>query len=97
MASTILPTKALSCDAAGREAGSFVAAPDDHVGGFFDFLDFVAVDDLLVSGEVDDARTFFAQLLADGEQHGVAEAAADQQDGFARAAFRWACRWGPSG
>ncbi len=56
MASTMLPTNARSCDPARREARRLVAAPDDQVGGLLDLLDLVAVDHLLVAGEVDHAR-----------------------------------------
>ena len=73
--------------AAGGEAGRFVADPDHQVGGLLDLFHFVAVDDLLVAGEVDHARAFLAQFLADGEEHGVAESAADQQHGFLRRRF----------
>ena len=41
--------------AAGGEARGFVANPYHYVGGLLDLFDFVAVDDLLVSGEVDHA------------------------------------------
>jgi hypothetical protein len=54
-------------DAAGCEAGGLIANPDDQVGGFFDFFDFIPVDDLFVAGEVDDTGTFFAEFLTDGE------------------------------
>ncbi len=77
----------LVLDAVGREAGRFVAAPDHHVGGLFDFFDLVAVDHLFIAGEVDGAGAGGAQLLADGKQHGVAEAAAGEQNGLARGSF----------
>ncbi len=41
---------------ARREAGRFVAAPDHHVGGGFDLVELVAIDELLVAGEVEHAR-----------------------------------------
>ncbi len=52
---TMLPTKARSCGASRREARRLVAAPDDDVGGGLDLVDLVAVDDLLVAGEVEHA------------------------------------------
>ncbi len=73
--------------ASGGEAGSFVADPHDEVGGFFDLFHFVAVDDFLVAGEVDDARAFGAEFLADGEEHGVAESAAGEENGFGGGRF----------
>ena len=70
--------------AARRETWCFVAAPDDYVRGAFDFIDFVAVDNFFVAREVDDAGAFGPQFLADGEEHGVAETATDEQRGLVR-------------
>ena len=53
---TMLPTKVRSCGRSGREARRLVAAPDDDVGGRFDLGDLVAVDHLLVAGEVEHLR-----------------------------------------
>ena len=66
----------------GREARLLVAAPDDHVGGRLDLGDLVAVDLLLVAGEIEHPRTGGAQRLADREQHRVAEAAAHEDRGL---------------
>ncbi len=68
----------------GAEARRLVAAPHDDVGGALDLLDLVAVDHALVAGEIDHPAAVRAQRLADREQHGVAEPAADQQHGLAR-------------
>lgn len=73
--------------AAGFESRLFVAAPDDDVGGVFDFLDLVAIDDLLVAGEIEHLRAGGAEGLPDREQHRVAQAPAAQDDGFARLDF----------
>ena len=64
-----------------REAGGFVAAPDDGVGGVLDFLDFVAVANGFVAGEVNDLRPCRPHRRADGEQDRVAQTATDQRDG----------------
>ena len=71
-----------------REAGRLVAAPHDLVGGGFDLGHLVAVGDLLVAGEVEHARSGRAQRRADGEEHGVAQAAAHQHHGLARGRLR---------
>ena len=84
-------------DPPGGEAGGLVGAPGDDVGGLLDLLDLVAVDHLLVAGEVDHPRPQGAELLADREQHRVAQAPADQQDGLLARGLGRACRWGPSG
>ena len=83
--------------AAGRESGRFVAAPDDHVGGFFDFFDFVAVDDLLVAGEINGARS--AARAAAGRWKTAPRCPVRRRptEQFPAPAFRWACRWVPSG
>src|SRR5581483_11190031 len=41
----------------GGEAGVFIAAPYDHVGGALDLLDLVAVLCLLVAGEIQHPRS----------------------------------------
>ena len=74
-------------DAVGGKAGTFIAAPGDDVGGFFDLLDLVAVDHFFVAGEVDDAGAGGAEFLADGEEHRIAKAAADEEDGFGAGGF----------
>ena len=93
----MLPTKTLSCGRSGVKARRFVAAPHHDVRRFLDFLDLVAIDRSSCSRRNrPPAMPFGAQLLADREQHGVAEAAADQQRRFPPAAFRSACRSVPS-
>ena len=64
---------------AGREAGQFIAAPDDDVGRRLDVLHLVAVDDFFVAGEVEHLRSGGAEGLADGKQHGVTQAATHQR------------------
>ena len=68
----------------GAKPGLLVAAPHHDVGRGLDLLDLVAVDQLLVAGEVEHLAAGLAEGLADREQHGVAEAAARQHDGLAR-------------
>src|SRR5689334_5882476 len=63
--------------ARGGEAGRLVAAPDHDIGGFLDLVLLVAILHALVAGEIEHARALFPQRLADREQDGVAEAAAD--------------------
>ena len=79
-----------------REARRLVAAPDDDVGRGLDLGDLVAVDHLLVAGEVEHLRAGAAERLPDREQHRVAEAAAGEHDGLAAARSRSACRSAPS-
>src|SRR6185312_11570604 len=79
--------------ASGGEARSFVAAPADEVRGLLDLLDFVAVDDLLVTGEVDDPRAFLAQLLTYRKQNSIAESSACKQHGFPRRCFAGSACW----
>ena len=67
----------------GLEAWRLVAAPDDHVGRGFDLRDLVAVDPLLVAGEVQHPGACRAKRRADREQHRVAQAAAGEHDGLA--------------
>ena len=83
-----VPDEGLVLHAARRETGSLVAAPDHDVGGLLDLLDLVAVDDLLIAGEIDGARSLRAQLLADRKQHRVAQAAADEQGSLLARRFR---------
>ena len=79
-----------------REARRLVAAPDDDVGRRLDLLDLVAVDRASCSrrSRAPCCRPR-AQRLADREQHGVAEAAADQQHGLARLAISVGVPVGP--
>src|SRR5581483_9946961 len=56
-----------------REARRLVAAPDHHIRRLFDFIHLVPVDDLLIAGEVDDARSFLPEFLTYGEKYSVAE------------------------
>ncbi len=59
-----------------------VDGPDDLIGAR---LDLVALEDvglLLVAGEVDDLAAVFLEGAGDGEEHGVAEASAGQEDGL---------------
>ena len=83
--------------AARRESRRFVAAPDHHIRRFLDLLHLIAIDDLLISGEVNGPRSAGAQLLADREQHRVAQPSAHQQNRFLRRRFASACPWVPSG
>ena len=76
----------------GREAGRLVAAPDHHIGRRFDLRDLVAVDHLLVAGEVQHLVAGRAQRLADREQHRVAESAADKHHRLAAPEFPSASR-----
>ena len=77
----------------GLKPGRFVAAPDHDVGGLLDLFHLVAVDDLLVAGEVNGARSVRAEALADGEQNGVAKSAASQQHGFLCGSFGGRAGW----
>ena len=53
----MLPTKVLSCGAAGREPRSLVATPDHDVGRRLDLGDLVAVDQLAIAGEIEHLAT----------------------------------------
>ena len=70
------------------ETRCLVAAPDDDVGGALDLLDLVTIAQCLVAGEIDHLRTRRTRRRADGEQHSVTQAAADQRDGGIRVDFR---------
>ena len=61
-----------------REPGLFVATPDNDVCGSLDVPDLVAVYDFLVAGKIKHLRSLGAESLSDGEQHGIAKAAADE-------------------
>ena len=83
--------------AARRKAGRFVAAPDDDIGGLFDFFHFVAVDDLFVAGEVDDPRALVRAASGRWRRGRRCRVLRRQAARFPWRAFRWACRSGPSG
>ncbi len=69
--------------AAWRKPRGLVAAPHDDVGGGFDLVDLVTVDDLLVPGEVQHARAARPERLPDRKQHRIAQATSGQQHRFA--------------
>ena len=79
----------------GAKARRLVAAPHDDVGRALDLVDLVAVDPRACSRRNRSRGCRWpAQRLSDREQHRVAEPAADQQHGFARAS-RWRGRSAP--
>src|SRR6266852_8778261 len=73
--------------AAGRETRRLVAAPHDAVGGALDIGDPVAVLELLVAGEIKDARALGPKRRADRKEDRIAEPAADQEHRLARRGF----------
>src|SRR6266851_1115860 len=56
-----------------RKARRLVAAPHDAVGGALDICDPVAVLELLVAGEIEDARALGPERRADREEERIAE------------------------
>ena len=68
--------------AARIEPGRLVATPDHRVGRRLDLGDLVAIDALLVAGEVQHPGALRPHCRADREQHGIAEPAAGQDHGF---------------
>ncbi len=80
---TMLPTKLRSCGAPGRDGLAPVDAPDQQSEAASMLLALVEVLGLLVAGEVDDPVVPLARLLADREQHRVAQPAAAEHHGLA--------------
>ena len=74
--------EALVLRAPRHEAGAFVAAPHHEVRRRFDFGDLVAINHLAIAGKVEHARAGIAERLPDGEQNGIAEAAAGEHNCF---------------
>ena len=62
-------------------------AKQPDIGRRLDFRDLVAVDVLLVAGEIQHPRTRRAERMADGKQHRIAQAAADQRNRFVSGDF----------
>ena len=75
----MLPRKWASCGRRGLDGGAGVGAPDHLIGRRLDLLALEEVLAVLVAGEIDDAVAAVAHRLGDREQHGVAEAATEQQ------------------
>ena len=63
----------------GRDRRADVGAPDHLIGRRLDVLALEQILALLVAGEIDHLVAVLAHRLRDREQHGVAEAAAEQQ------------------
>ncbi len=88
IACTMLPTNVRSCGRSARSPGASSQHQTTTSAAASMSVDLVAVDHLLVAGEVQHLRAGAAKRLADREQHRVAEAAADEHDGFARLDLR---------
>ena len=82
IASTILPTKLRSSGTGRLKARGLIAAPYHHVRRGLDFRHFIAVDQLLVPGKIQNFRSRRACCCANRKQHGIAKPPAHQHDGF---------------
>ena len=82
--------------AARGEARRFVADPDHQVGGLLDLFHFVAIDDLLVAGEIDDARTLLRAASGRWRRAPHCRVRRRPAAPFPPPAFRSACRSDPS-